>query len=913
MRGARGLVPALVTLGILLWSAAAPAAEPAPPPSVVGVDLVSPHRLPEARVRAALGDLVGRPRLRGLVRESLQRLWSLGLFTSARVEEIEESGGVRLRYHLARRPYLEEVRFEGDLGLPRVDLAGAAALAVGSDATFERLERARASVEELLEREGYRSARVVLAVRSDEATNGRHVTLEVEAGEPARIGAVEIRGLSRASPAVVRKGLGLDTGDRFRDRAYREGVAAAQERLRREGFPQARVTAAPSVWDAATNRIALTLEVEEGPRLRVELSGNKALKDADLRERMTFAATGIVDDAEVRSSVRQVEAAYREKGYAFVAAGGTLQRLGDDVMARIHVEEGSRVTVEAVEFPGAGTVPPARLARAITTQPSGVVRRVPYVEDTTQRDAVALAAFLRAQGLAEAKVGAPRTTFSEDRTKATVAFPIEEGPLLRVGQIEIDGASALAPDTLRSALPLKAGAPWSEVVMEEGRRALERRYARQGYHATSIEPVTTRHDDTVDVRYQIFEGSQTRIGRILIGGLTETHEEVVRRELPFAVNEPLDPENLLEAQRRLIALGVFERVDVEPLRPPPEPFADVEITVREGKPWYLEVGGGYSEFDGVRAFLEVGHDNLFGTARSLRLRLRVSQRGDREELIYRVPWVLGTRWSFEANPFREYRQEIGYDIERIGVSLGIQRDLFPTLIKGLRGDVVYSIAHVNRFHVDESLAAADVVEGSDIVATITPGIILDRRDRILDPRRGSFHLAAVRVGGPYLGSDVDFVKARLETAWFFDWPPPTVIAVGARLGLGAPYGSSTAIPIEERFFAGGASTVRGYREQRLGPLDDQGNPTGGNAQLILNLEYRFPIWRWLSGAVFVDAGNVFSEVRDVSLADLRVGTGGGFRIVTPVGPVRLDIGYPLVRQAGQEQKVRYHFSVGYPF
>ena len=160
---------------------------------------------------------------------------------------------------------------------------------------------------------------------------------------------------------------------------------------------------------------------------------------------------------------------------------------------------------------------------------------------------------------------------------------------------------------------------------------------------------------------------------------------------------------------------------------------------------------------------------------------------------------------------------------------------------------------------------------------------------------------------------MDFVKARLETAWFFDWPPPTIIAVGARLGLGAPFGSSTSIPAEERFLAGGASTVRGYREQRLGPIDANGNPTGGNAQLILNLEYRFPIWRWLSGAVFVDAGNVFSEVRDLSVADLKVGTGGGFRIVSPVGPVRLDIGYPLVRQAGQEQKVRYHFSVGYPF
>jgi outer membrane protein insertion porin family len=137
--------------------------------------------------------------------------------------------------------------------------------------------------------------------------------------------------------------------------------------------------------------------------------------------------------------------------------------------------------------------------------------------------------------------------------------------------------------------------------------------------------------------------------------------------------------------------------------------------------------------------------------------------------------------------------------------------------------------------------------------------------------------------------------------------------VGARLGLATPFGSTVAVPASERFFAGGSNTVRGYGEHRLGPVDARGNPTGGAAQLIFNLEWRFPIWRWVSGAVFFDAGQVFAEAKDLSLTDLKPGTGGGIRLITPVGPVRLDVAYPLAQVPDQVQKWRTYFSVGFPF
>jgi outer membrane protein assembly factor BamA len=191
-------------------------------------------------------------------------------------------------------------------------------------------------------------------------------------------------------------------------------------------------------------------------------------------------------------------------------------------------------------------------------------------------------------------------------------------------------------------------------------------------------------------------------------------------------------------------------------------------------------------------------------------------------------------------------------------------------------------------------------------------VTLDRRDDKLDPRRGSLHLLSVETGSRFLGGDLSFIKSRIETSWFLDWLSPTVFVLAARLGLATPLGDTPALSIQDRFFAGGSTTVRGFREDRLGPLDARGNPTGGNGLVILNLEWRFPIWRWLGGTLFVDTGAVTPEVKDLRLDALRTGAGGGIRIRTPVGPIRVDVGYALQPIPG-ESRTQVYLTLGNPF
>ncbi len=863
-------------------------------------------------MREAIGSLASRPRSRSAIRESLDRLWALGLFAEVWVDEAIQGDGVRLDFHLLRRPFVQSLVWTGEAGLSDAEAADAAGLELGGDAVPSRLDEARQRLLEWYRTQGFFAADVRFEVSADSDTNGRDITMILRAGEQARVGSVRIQGGDGIPTTELAKSFGMTRGDRYTEAAAKKGLQAVEERLQEADYFESRVTMKPVEWDRQTNRTSLELEVAAGPKFRVEFSGNRHLAASALRKRLTFSSLGIVDEGEIRTSARTLEAAYQEEGYHFVQVTGSLRREGEAGVIRFQITEGPRVKVESVAVRGNRAFPAGRLQALIGTQPSGLIGSGYFRQDVLEQDMQLLVAFYRSQGFSRAAAGPPEVQFTSRDTRARVVIPIAEGPRLVVGNIRIQSGTRIPAEALRIALALTPGSPWDPAKAEQGRREVEHRYATQGYLAAGVALETSRRDGRVDVLLRVQEGPQTRIGRILISGLVLTQEPIVRRELPFGPGDPFDPAKLLEAERRLSSLGIFDRVRVGPLQPPPAPFADVDITVLEGKPWRAQFGLGYSTEEGARGSAQVGHNNLFGTDRSLRLEEKVSQMLEQTSLTYVEPRLLGTDWKGEATASRERQKEIGYRLEQAGETLGIRRDLFPESISGLSTALRYRLDQVRRFDVDTSLAAADVVAGSQLVASLTPSLVLDRRDSPINPTRGSLNLLSLEGGGNPLGSEVNFLKSVMETHWFLDPLPPTVLALSGRLGLATPLGNTPDLAVEDRFLAGGSTTIRGYRLNRVGPHDSSGNPTGGDALVLLNAEWRFPIWRFLGGALFVDSGAVTPSVGDLGQAAFKTGVGAGLRLATPVGPVRFDAGYGLNRIPGEDQWQLY-FSVGYPF
>ncbi len=912
----RGRAVSALLIVAFLHALATPAITAAP--TVTGVDLSSAHPLPERRVREAIGNLAGQPLSRDAVRASLERLWGLGLWSAIRVDEVPDRAGIRLRFEFTARPLIHRITWTGRAGLDLAEVVATAGIGVGDDASPSRLTQVERDLLARYRREGYLAARVDIRMDPVPDSSDQDVTVTLDAGDQARVGDLRFQGDTGVPPSQLEKSLKLREGRPYKESLVREDARTAEERLREAGYFEARVTAGPPDWHAATNRVDLDFQVTAGPRFRVEFENRGPLPESVLKSQLTFATSGVTDRFEQEASAHQIEVAYRERGYHWATVTPHETRDGDVRVLRFVIAEGPRVTVESITFTGAREVPAAQLAKQIETSRPGLFQRGLFRRDVLDHDVGVVLAHLRSQGYAEATVGPAEVHFSEDRSQARVVIPVTEGPRFTVGAITVEGAHIVTASEIDAALPFKRGAPWEPRKEEDGQRAIEALYAARGYFGTTVRSTTSSQGSTVDIRYDVDEGTLTRIGRVLLRGLLLTREDVVRRTLPFQPGDVLIPSKLLEGQRRLGEFAAFDSVSVDPLRPPPTPFADVEVSLRERKPWHLDFGLGYSNADGGRGFLELGHDNVFGTGSSISIRQRLSAGGEstgraqRTDVLGRVPFLLGTPWWLDVDIFQETSTQLGYDLAQVGLWVDAYRSLFPDKIKGLRGDFRYRMESVRYSNVDPALASSDVTPGHQFISSVTPMLTLDRRNEPLDPTHGSYHQISLETGAGILGSDVEFVKGWLETRWFINWPPPMVVALSGRLGLAAPYGGTQSLAIQDRFFAGGASTVRGFREDRLGPLDDRGNPTGGNATAIFNVELRFPIWRWFGGAVFIDTGAVTPEVKDLQLSEFKSGAGAGLRIKTPVGPIRFDVGYALQPVPG-ESRTQFYVTVGNAF
>jgi len=919
---ALGMLCALLATGPA-WLASA-----AEPPAITGVEIEGAPTTP--LLRGAIDDLVGRPLARAEIRRSLARLWSLHQFEQMWAEDIPTAGGIMVRFHLVQRPTIRHIAWQGETGLDIAEVVGAANLSLGGDAGAERLAAARQAILELYKREGYFQARVEIQATAVDDSNVRDVAIQLQAGKRARIGSIALRGSSQAE---VEQKLKLHPGDDFTERSVQQSLRRLEDDLKTDGYYGARIILAGSTWNPDTNRAALDIDVELGPKVAVSFSGVQALKEAALREKLPFADVGTVDAIEVDTAARQLEAAYRDAGYTFVQVTGELRQQDGAPDVHFDVREGPEVTVESIGFSGNQTFPAERLRQEMQTRLPGVLQKGLFRPEILNGDLLLLTAFYRAHGYTEVVVGPADVRFSEDRRHARIAIPIQEGMRLTLGAIVVDGASVMTRVEILRALPFAPGDAWTAGREGEARRSLMRLYAQHGYLGTRLSLQTSRHGDRIDMEVGIREGEQTRVGQILVSGLIKTREDIVLQEVTLRPGEPFDPDQLVETERRLSELGVFDSVQVGPLQPPPAPFVDVEIVAHEGKPWRLEFGGGYSYSTatgvennysgfstgpGWEGSVQLGYDNLFGRAHSVTAREMYTEHGDRTDLSYAVPRLFGSQLKGDVTLYRFHWDRLGYKQDGAGLSTGVARSLYPQpftnryrLTLGLR----YDLEWVNRYAIDASLVdlgAAGVVPGAQVVGKITPSASLDYRDNPFDPKRGSFHSASFSLAGPYLGSQASFVKSSAQTAWFFDWIPLTTVAAGLRLGAAWPFAESDALPNQERFYAGGSTTIRGYAQDKVGPLDSNHNPLGGNALVIGNLEFRFPIWRWLSGVAFVDSGTVVREVESLRASDFRTGAGGGLRIRTPIGPIRFDAAYGLDSVPGSS-RWQFYFAIGQAF
>jgi outer membrane protein assembly complex protein YaeT len=739
-----------------------------------------------------------------------------------------------------------------------------------------------------------------------------------------RIAVVRFVGELGFSRQELQRETRLGRGDRFDFYRWQQD----RERLRRfyveRGYLEARVNARRLDQPGAADEPGLVLEyeVDRGPQTSLEVEGH-TLPDQVVRELETLWSNAVFDEALFGDLERAVRLHMIEEGFlrARVVVALQTQPSAAEKRIRIDIVPGARTRSRQIVFEGNLQMPADRLEGLVTSagpalaawlQPAALAREV--------------TALYREEGFLAAQVTAGVADFSGDR--AVLAVRINEGPAFVVSHVVVSGVAARAENDIRRLFGLESGSRYRPQDLERGRRAVDADYAQQGFNA-GRSTVTAEADlasGTVRVILTIEEGPRQVLDGVAVEGAQGLHPEVIADALTLEPGTPVNMDAWYQARRRLLDTGLFRRVDIEAApvaqgAPPPgtEPV-QAQVKLERWPLWRLRYGldvadevapASEQRTFGAGLVADIQRRSLFGHAGTLGSSLRVNadQRIGRAFVTLPSFLALPVTTSLFGSRSREYIDEAGFlAFVTDKTAFTVEQRFKPA------GPTQVSYGYqLERNHTFDPNRDPDDPFGLDLTLTaarLTATTTVDTRNDPFDAVRGLFHSSNVEYAPEALGSDVRFAKYFMQQFFYLPFGGGLIAASGARIGVGGGFGQDL-IP-SERFFAGGVNTVRGYAESSLGGEDLLGGSKGGGGVIILNQELRFPIFRWVRGVGFVDAGNVFDRARDLSFTDLAVGVGGGLRFSTPMGLFRLDLGVPLSRPA-QVHTPRWHFSLGQMF
>jgi len=468
-------------------------------------------------------------------------------------------------------------------------------------------------------------------------------------------------------------------------------------------------------------------------------------------------------------------------------------------------------------------------------------------------------------------------------------------------------------------------------ALQEDLRIIKQYYGDRGYinAEATPDPQLDAATKRVKLTYHVAEHELVSVNRIAIRGNLHTKDVVARRELRIYPGDRFDGAKIRQSIDRLYNLGYFEEVnvDTEPTASPEK--EDLIVQVKEAKTGSFSFGGGFSSVDRLVGLVELEQRNFdwrnvprfTGAGQDLRLRMEVGTVRRYFDLSFTEPWVFNQPLSFGFDIFSRTRLRsrslgLGFEEKRRGAGIRFGKEFLDQV----RVNLGYQFFRTDISDVvEEASADLKAEQGRSDVSLGSLSVAWDGRDNRFEPTTGAYAFTSTDLAGGVLAGDRDFYRLQGGASHYWPQAKRFVFESSARAGIVKAYGDSGEVPIFERFFGGGSGTIRGFRERHVGPRDPNSNdPIGGEALFVGTIEEVMTIVRdergrpILKGSVFYDVGNVWRRASEFADA-FKSGTGVGMRVTTPIGPVRLDVGFPLSEIEGEKREPRFHFNISRSF
>ncbi len=587
------------------------------------------------------------------------------------------------------------------------------------------------------------------------------------------------------------------------------------------------------------------------------------------------------------------------------------------------INEGVKGAISLIDFEGNAHISARRLRKQMKTKKRSIIGFIDKSgrldEAQLQQDLQSVREYYQNQGFIDMAVRDVR----KERTangRLHIVVVVDEGARYRVGKISAVGFQNTTEERIRALLKVKEGAVYSPKAIKEDAKAIADAYGAGGYVEAEVVPESSSaRGNVIDVTYRIQEGQRSFVERISIVGNTRTKDKVIRREVLIAPGDIFNTVRVDVSKKRLENLGYFSKVDAYPVDTGVEGRKDLQIQVEEKRTGSLNFGAGFSTVDSLIGFVELTQGNFditnwpsfTGGGQKFRLRLQGGTQRKDVELQLIEPWFLDRPLSLGGEVFYHEANFLSnlYDQRTYGLSIELRKPLRPYLYATLG----YSLADFDIYNVALGVSPQILEEeGSSTKSQVSGSLVWDRRDSTFLTRSGERVALTMYVAGGVLGGTEQIYGWDLEGSKYFHLPGDTIFLVNAEAAVVDNWGSGTRVRIFDRLFLGGANNLRGFDFRDVGPKDAKGEPLGGKTLARATVEYTFPVIEKVRGAVFYDTGFVESNSYDFSASNIASDVGIGIRLDLPVGPLRIDYGFPL-QKAGNHGGGKFNFNVGYQF
>jgi outer membrane protein insertion porin family len=989
-------------------------------PKIVAVRIVKENGQVLSESPSGIAVEAGMTLDRGKIAESLRALYKTGDYADLRAVITSLADGVRLDFVVRENLFFNQVRIEGLIEPPsEASAAAAMQLTLGQMYRQAAVEEALERLRETLRDEGLYQAQVSAETAPHAETHQVDIVVHVKPGRRARVESVRLINGTEYHDAEILSRLKMKAGGEITSARLQRGTGRIRKYLVKKGHLSGRAAIRRGSYNGAKNTIPLELEVTEGPRVEVKSTGAK-LSAAELKRLIPIYQEGAVDADLLEEGKRNVRERLERQGYFDAEVNYTTETheaksshgaaQSTEEIITYTVERGPRHKLIGIEITGNKYFDTELLRSRLQIFGGAFGSAGRFSRRMVDSDAQSMRSLYQANGFLDAKVEQQiEDNYKDKEGDLFIRFLVQEGKQTRVASLSIQGIHAFKEEELLGVVGSTPGQPYSDFGVTTDRDNILALYFNEGFPeasftataesvsavaaaqktdasgSTSASPEKERKErkekestpsieqaDAVRLVYQIQEGPQTRVRRILIGGYRHTRPGVIHREVHIKVKEPLREGDVVESQRRLYNLGVFNRVTIEPQNPGgTDPEKDIAVLVEEAKRYTVAYGGGFevqrlasttsptgNQIQAApRGILELSKLNLTGRGDSLSFKLRGSTLQGRALLGYAAPNAFANpHFSFQATTFAEKTRDINtFTEDRYEGSVQLTEQVTPLTTVLYR----YAFRRVSVSNLKILSEEVPLFNQPTLVSQFGITWFRDSRDNPADASKGSFNSADFSDADTGFGSSASFLRFFFQNSTYYPIKRRFSFARSTRLGLLVPYrdtvslafpaptptqclpgtpppaSTPTIIPLPERFFAGGGTSLRGFALNQAGPRDAcTGFPVGGQAMLILNQEFRFPmrlpfLGTSLGGAIFYDGGNVYSRLNRISFrATLPAPTfqlqdpampagpnnvplcktnctnelsyfahtiGLGLRYRTPVGPIRIDFGYQLNR------------------